>query len=44
MRVVLDQDGKVLSLKRENLFEVQQVLKCVKSNRVGRAGKHTATQ
>jgi len=40
--VVLDQDGKVLSLKRENLVEVQQGQEGqVASNR---AGKHTATQ
>jgi len=42
LRVVLEQDGKVLSLKRENLVEVQQG----QDGRVAsnRAGKHTATQ
>jgi len=41
--VVLDQDGEVLSLKRENLVEIQQG----KEGRVAsssRAGKLTATQ
>jgi len=42
LRVVLDQDGKVLRLKRENPVEVQQGQEGnVASNR---AGKHTATQ
>ena len=42
LRVVLNQDGKVLSLKCENLVEVQQEQEGnVASNR---AGKHTATQ
>ena len=41
LRVVLDQDGKVLSLKRENLVEVQQGQDGhVESNR---AEKHMAT-
>jgi len=42
LRVVLDEDGKVLSLKRENLVEVQQG----QEERVAssRAGDHTATQ
>jgi len=42
LRVVLDQDGKVLSLRRENLVEVQQGQEGRgASNRVG---KNTATQ
>jgi len=42
LRVVLDQDGKVLSLKRENLVEIQPGQEGhVASNRTG---KHTATQ
>jgi hypothetical protein len=42
LQVVLDQDGKVLSLKRENLFEAQHG----QDRRVAysRAGKHTAIQ
>ena len=40
LRVVLDQDRKVLSLKRENLVEIQQGQDgCVASSH---AGKHTA--
>ena len=40
LRVVLDQDCKVLSLKRENLVEIQQGQDgCVASSH---AGKHTA--
>ena len=42
LRVVLDQDGKVLSLKRENFVEVQPGQEgLVASNR---AGQNTATQ
>jgi len=43
LRVVLDQDGKVLNLKPENLVEVRQEQEaCVASS--SHAGKRTATQ
>jgi len=43
LRVVLDQDGKVLNLKPENLVEVRQEQEaCVASS--SHAGNHTATQ
>jgi len=42
LRVVLDQDGKVLSLKRENFVEVQPGQEGHAAS--NRAGKHTATQ
>ena len=41
LRVVLDQDGKVLSLKRENFVEVQPGQEGHAAS--NRAGKHTAT-